>query len=177
MDDIFSKHLPLDYIFFPFLSDHRLGGRGRESADTMECGMNGLAEYMTSLDWQRIGNCVHAFPDLPKEPVCVATSVCRRTFKAKDIIILDILDEDGEGTAGIVFTENAIFSWNKADGKVVAVPYTDIEKIDFDDENVMIMAGEDEHRLYCGWSDDGEDERFSMYMYNFVSDIVEYIRE
>jgi hypothetical protein len=94
-------------------------------------------EDILALDWKEIGEFV-----LSPESECfkafarTAATICRRAFKPADVILISVLDEDGEGETGIAFTTNGIYYWD--DDTHTGVKYSDIADVDYDDDSVRL---------------------------------------
>ncbi len=52
------------------------------------------------------------------------------------------------------------------------IPYSEIERVDFDDTDIIIEHGDTVLSITLG--EDAEDERYPRYMYNFIMDILDY---
>ncbi len=123
-----------------------------------------------------IGNCVLEGRLISRDLATAATAICRRRFKAKDIVLMVLLDENEEGESGIVFTETGIYHWLEDEEFMGEILYMDIESVDYDEENVMITDGAGRTvEIFCGEDDD--EEHYSRYMYNFIMDIKEGMEE
>lgn len=130
-------------------------------------------EFIFTLDSARIGNCVLKGAQLSKELGNTATAICKRRFKWQDMIVMVALDDEGEGEAGIVFTEKGIYHWLEDEEFVAEVTYEDIGAVGYQGNYVIITRQDDSPvELFCG--EDAEEEKYSRYMYNFICDIVEY---
>lgn len=128
-----------------------------------------LRKFILSSDYSAIGNCVVAGSLLSKSLATTATSICRRRFKADDIILMILLDEEEEGEAGIAFTEMGIYCWEEEEEFLAEIMYDSIRDVDYDEESTIVytMDGK-EIELYCG---EDTDEKYSRYLYNFIMDI------
>ncbi len=94
-------------------------------------------EDILALDWKDIGELV-----LSPESECfnayarTAATICRRAFKPADVILISVLDEDGEGETGIAFTTRGIYYWDE--DMHTGVNYSDIAGVDYDDDSVIV---------------------------------------
>ena len=94
-------------------------------------------EDILALDWKDIGELVFS-----PESECfnayarTAAAICRRAFRPADVVLISVLDEDGEGETGIAFTTDGIYYWDEDmhDG----VKYSDIAAVDYDDDSVRV---------------------------------------
>lgn len=133
-------------------------------------------EYMLGKDYSLIGMAVHSEANCSesvwKELVSEAAIISRRKFKLEDVVVYVDTDELGEQETGIVFTTEKLVVWSDAGKSVREIPYDSIDEVDFDEENTIITVGEDIIKLELG--PDAEDEKYSRYMYNFISELLEY---
>ena len=130
-------------------------------------------DFIFCLDSEHIGACVLKGARLSQELGNTATAVCRRRFKCQDIIVMDVLDEEEEGEAGIVFTEKGIYHWLEGEEFVAEVPYDDIGAVGYCGDEIIITRMDDSPVfLFCGAG--AEEEKYSRYMYNYICDILEY---
>lgn len=135
-----------------------------------------LADFIYDSDYSEIGNCVLRKTELSKRQVNNAIAICRRSFTKDDIILFDVLDEEEEGEEGIVFTEKAIYHWLDNETVVGEVPYEMITGVDYGGAHVTLWTTDDEAvDLYCG--EDAEEEKYTRYMYNFISDILDFFEK
>lgn len=133
-----------------------------------------LASFIYDSDYREIGNYVLRKTELSKSQENNAVAICRRSFTKDDIILFDILDDAGEGEEGIVFTETTIYHWRDDETVMGEVPYDMITDVDYDGDYVYLCTADDEAiDLYCG-RDAGE-EKYTRYMYNFISDILDFL--
>ncbi len=94
-------------------------------------------EDILGLDWKDIGEFV-----LSPESECfkayarTAATICRRAFKPADVILISVLDEDGEGETGIAFTSDGLYYWDEDMHN--GVKYSDIDDVDYDDDSVRL---------------------------------------
>lgn len=79
---------------------------------------------------------------------------------------------DEEYDEGMVFTGDAIIYWLDSGEEVVRIPYSEIERVDFDDTDIIIEHGDTVLSITLG--EDAEDEKYPQYMYNFIMDILDY---
>ena len=135
-----------------------------------------LAEFIYDSDYDEIGNYVRRKTELSKRQVNNAVAICRRSFTKDDIILFDILDEEEEGEEGIVFTEKAIYHWRDDETVIGEVPYEEITGVDYEGDYVYLCTADDGTiELYCG--EDAEEEKYTRYMYNFISDILDFLEK
>ena len=133
-----------------------------------------LAKFIYDSDYREIGNLVRRKAELTKSQINTALAICRRSFTKDDIILFDILDEDGEGEEGIVFTETTIYHWHSNETVMEEVPYEIITDVDYDGDFVYLCTADGEAiDLYCG--EDAGEEKYTRYMYNFISDILDFL--
>lgn len=122
-------------------------------------------------DFIAIGEYVLADSRISRELAVSVAAICRRRFKATDIVVLDILDEKEEGEAGIAFTEKGIYCWEEDETFVAEILYSNIAAVDYEEEYVIITDKEGkEIRLFCG---DEDEVKYSRNMYNYIMDIKE----
>ena len=130
--------------------------------------------YILSLDYDGIGPCVYT--DALLEGVLTeVTTICKRCFKKKDVILYVETDEDDDNDeieCGIVFTTKEIVEWRMWGKKLVRIPYDQIEKVDYDKDDVLLHYAGAKHALYLGL--DAAEEKYPKHMYNFIMDILEY---
>ena len=65
-----------------------------------------------------------------------------------------------------------IIYWLDSGEEVVRIPYSEIERVDFDDTDIIIEHGDTVLSINLG--EDAEDEKYPRYMYNFIMDILDY---
>ena len=123
---------------------------------------NKFAEYVMELDYSSIGSSV--LSDI--------MAISRRAFRRQDVIVYVGIDMDEEYDEGMVFTGDAIIYWLDSGEEVVRIPYSEIERVDFDDTDIIIEHGDTVHSITLG--EDAEDEKYPRYMYNFIMDILDY---
>ena len=130
-----------------------------------------IRRSILSSNYGDIGECVVAGARISRQLATTAVSICRRRFKAEDLILLVLLDEEEEGEAGIAFTEIGIYYWREDEEFVAEIPYESIQAVDYDEENAIVTTADGKViELFCGAD---EDEKYSRYMYNFIMDIKE----
>lgn len=134
---------------------------------------NSVREIIKSYDYDKIGETVMELADARDDIIIAAVSLCRRRFRKNDIILIDVLDEENEGSIGVVFTEDALYHWNES--FQFSVKYADIVDVDFDDAmmTVYIQTGNDNYALELTGD---EDEYYPRYMYNFLMEIVDGVK-
>lgn len=133
-----------------------------------------LAKFIYDCDYSEIGNCVCRKSELTKRQINTAVAICRRRFTKDDIILFDILDDYDEGEEGIVFTESAIYHWRGEETLVAEVSYEEITRVDYEGDYVYLYTEDDEViEMYCG--EDAGEEKYTRYMYNFISDILDFL--
>lgn len=135
-----------------------------------------LAKFICDCDYSEIGNCVCRKSELTKGQINTAVAICRRRFTKDDIILFDILDDYEEGEEGIVFTESAIYHWRGDETLVAEVSYEEIARVDYEGDYVYLYTEDDEViEMYCG--EDAGEEKYTRYMYNFISDILDFLEK
>lgn len=117
-----------------------------------------------------LGECVFIGEGIPDDIVLAAISICRRRFKEKDIVLLDVLDSAEEGEIGIVLTEEACFVWNEE--LQFSFAYEDIESVDYSDEFMEVYVSTKDEDYTIELSGD-EDEHYPRKWYNLLLDIKE----
>ena len=135
-----------------------------------------LAKFIYDSDYREIGALVRRKSELTKSQMNTAVAICRRRFTKDDIILFDILDDYDEGEEGIVFTESAIYHWRGDETVVAEVSYEEIARVDYEGDYVYLVTEDDEAiELYCG--EDAGEEKYTRYMYNFISDILDFLEK
>lgn len=136
-------------------------------------------EYMLGKDYSLIGMAVHSEANCSesvwKELVSEAVIIARRKFKLENVVIYVDTDEYGEQETGIVFTTEKMVVWRNTGKVVQEIPYESIDDVDFDEKNTIITVGGvggEVIKLELG--PNAEDEKYSRYMYNFISELLEY---
>lgn len=146
----------------------------QESVDSSD--YSPLKKMILGSNYGNIGKYVVANMQLSQHLGNTAVSICRRRFKTSDLVLIDVLDEEEEGEAGIAFTEKGIYCWEEDESFVAEIRYDNIAEVDYDDENVIVTTVEGKNiELFCG--EDENDEKYSRYMYNFIMDIKEAYEE
>ena len=131
---------------------------------------NKFAEYVMELDYS-IGSSVYA-GNISSSVLSDIMAISRRAFRRQDVIVYVGIDMDEEYDEGMVFTGDAIIYWLDSGEEVVRIPYSEIERVDFDDTDIIIEHGDTELSITLG--EDAEDEKYPRYMYNFIMDILDY---
>ena len=131
-----------------------------------------FGKYILGLHYSSIGNDVREIGRIGDDTLTNIVAFCRRRIKKLDIILIDILDEEGEGTDGIAFTEDRILWWENEGIDVNEIFYKDITGVDFGEEYVIIKHNNETTNISL--REDAEEEKYSRYMYNFIMDILEY---
>ena len=135
-----------------------------------------LADFIYGSDYREIGYSVLRKTELSLSQENNAVAICRRRFTREDIILLVVLDDEEEGEAGILFTDKAIYHWQENETVVCEVPYETIEEVDYSGVYVTLWTKDDKAvDLYCG--EDAEEEKYTRYMYNFISDILDFLEK
>lgn len=133
-------------------------------------------EYMLGKDYSLIGMAVHSEANCSesvwKELVSEAVIISRRKFKLENAVIYVDTDEYGGQETGIIFTTEKMVVWSDTGKSVREITYESINEVDFDEENTILKVGEETIKLELG--PDAEDEKYSRYMYNFISELLEY---
>lgn len=128
-------------------------------------------KYVGGLDLNMIGPVVIS-GNLLEGMLNDLTAICRRCFRKKDVIVYVDTDEDEEMECGIVFTANGIVSWRLNGNEIIQIPYTEIDSVDYDEDEVIINHSGVSTELYLGM--ESREEKYSRYMYNFIMDILEF---
>jgi len=139
-------------------------------------GADAFKKFLLEKGSNRIGVCVRRGIEIPENWMLAATSICKRRFRWQDIIWMVALDEEEEGEAGIVFTEKGIYHWLEEENFVEEVLYDDISSVEYIEKHVVLTLADGKTvELLC---DNGNgEEKYNRYMYNFVTDIVEFIKD
>ena len=127
---------------------------------------NKFAEYVMELDYSSIGPSVYA-GNISSSVLSDIMAISRRAFRRQDVIVYVGIDMEG-----MVFTGDAIIYWLDSGEEVVRIPYSEIERVDFDDTDIIIEHGDTVLSITLG--EDAEDEKYPRYMYNFIMDILDY---
>ncbi len=151
----------------------KLGGAMSAFAAERGADLGEIGRTILSSDYNRIGFCVSEGNRAVEDVLIAAVTLCRRRFKKKDIVLIDILDEEEEGEIGLVFTESACYYWNE--NFQFSFNYADVTEVDFDDEGmeVSVTAGDSTYTIELTGD---EDEHYPRYMYNFIMDIVDAVK-
>jgi hypothetical protein len=152
----------------------RLGGAMGAFSSEKAADLGEIGRAILSSDYNRIGFCVSEGKRTDEDVLMAAVTLCRRRFKKKDIVLIDILDEEEEGEIGLVFTESACYYWNET--FQFSFDYADVTEMDFDDEGmeVSVTAGDSTYTIELTGD---EDEYYPRYMYNFIMDIVDAVSD
>lgn len=146
-------------------------GRTIAKMDLTEAGP--LEKFILSCDTNKLGDCVVRGSQITADLSNTATAICRRRFKASEIILMVVLDRDEEGEAGIVFTEKGIYHWLEDEEFVFGLTYEEIGAFGYQGDSVILTTSDDDNVcMFCG--DNAEEEKYSRYMYNFIADIFEF---
>lgn len=139
-------------------------------------GADSIKKFLLENGSDKIGKCVRRGMEIPEKWMLAATSVCRRRFHWLDIIWMIALDDAEEGEAGIVFTKKGIYHWLEEENFVAEVLYDDIVSVEYNKNHVILtLDGGMEIKLLC---DKGTgEEMYNRHLYNFIVDIVEFIKE
>ncbi len=135
-----------------------------------------------------------------------AATICRRRFRADDVLLLSLLDEDEEGDAGVAFTNDGIYHWEEEDNFIFGIKYRDIKYVDYDSNGVRVKAEwdvtdplrsikatshaggrllgglpENARTIPCtGYEqdvDEDDEQEYIREMYNFIADIVDELND
>lgn len=104
-----------------------------------------------------------------------ALAICRRVFKASDVRMLVVLDEDHEGEKGIAFTEKKLYVWKGEDEERFDVAYDEIDNLDYGENCIMIACGEKNYSIEV--DGDNPDINYPRKLYNFIADVLERLEE
>ena len=133
-----------------------------------------------------------------------ASTICRRRFKASDVLLMSLLDEEAEGETGVAFTADGIYHWEEDDNFIFGIKYRDIKQVDYDSNGVIVKIAKTEDAQvqdsagmsqkprniisyttetagvipctgYDQYVDEDEEQNYIREMYNFIADIVDEI--
>lgn len=104
-----------------------------------------------------------------------ALAISRRAFKASDIKLLIVLDEEHEGEKGIVFTETKIHVWKGEGEERFEVAYDEIEDIDYGENCVIIVCHEKEYIIEVNGKN--SDINYPRKLYNYIADVLEELED
>lgn len=104
-----------------------------------------------------------------------ALAICRRAFKASDVRMLVVLDENHEGEKGIAFTEKKLYVWNGEDEERIEVTYGEVDNLDYGEDCIMIACGEKDYSIEVDGDD--PDINYPRKLYNLVADELERIED
>mgnify|MGYP000098295865 FL=1 len=126
---------------------------------------NKFAEYVMELDYSSIGSSVYA-GNISSSVLSDIMAISRRAFRRQDVIVYVGIDMDEEYDEGMVFTGDAIIYWLDSGEEVVRIPYSEIERVDFDDTDIIIEHGDTVLSITLG--EDAEDEKYPRYYYGYI---------
>lgn len=100
---------------------------------------------------------------------------CRRKFKADDVIVYvrtTSEEDDDEFDKGIVFTDDKIITWEEGGRELQTIAYTEIQSVEYDDDEVTIETPDEDVIVYLG--DDVSENNYARSMYTYIMDIVDF---
>ncbi len=100
---------------------------------------------------------------------------CRRKFKADDVIVYvrtTSEEDDDEFEKGIVFTDDKIITWEEGGRELRTIAYTEIQSVEYDDDEVTIETPDEDVIVYLG--DDASENNYARSMYTYIMDIVDF---
>ena len=119
--------------------------------------------------YEDIGKYVRMFWHISQRLANTILSICGERVHLTDIVLVALPDEEDVRGTGIVFTEKSIYHWMDGGRSVVEIAYDRIQRVGYDDENVMVTTTDgQEYALFCG---EDAKKKYSMHMCRCIEDV------
>lgn len=142
---------------------------------TMNGEENAFKKFVRSLELNDLGAVTYT-GCIDKQVLSDISAICRRAFKRDEVAVyVEIEDRYESYNSGVVFTEKGIFYWTECGDEIESIMYGDIQKVDFNDSEVIIEGSGGEITIDLG--DDADENKAPRHMYTFIMDILDYMEE
>ncbi len=128
--------------------------------------------YMQIMVDEEIGYCYflpHKVTDKMRKHIMAYS---RMAVKKEDVLLVDYIDEDQEGTDGLAFCEDRIIYWRNEGESVIQIPYKEIKSVDYNKEHVTLKVNDEKIELDLG--EDYDDFEIYENMYVFIMHLLDY---
>lgn len=133
-------------------------------------------EFIESLDYTSVGSDIQLIGEIESDILNDIVAFYKRKVKKNDIIMLDILDDDAEGTSGLAFCSDKLLYWEDDWENLQMIYYSEIKEVTFSEDCIFIDSKPDGNTtVYLGAY--AEDEKYPRYMYNFIMDILDFYNQ